>query len=239
MSKPAPDSGSIIYNAEIPPTHIENDAGVVDAEVVDAGVVSDSGVNSDAYVYVPKHTVVCDGDSITQGILPGWIYPDDLRTLIGDTVINVGLSGKTIMNLLVEASAKVDSLFVPNQKSVVVIFAGTNDLANIGQTVDQTYPRLVQYIRDRKTVGWKVIVVTMLPRTPGIPDSQRQEFNGRIYAEWPRYADQIADVAADPRIGCANCNHNTVYYSADTIHPNNVGEQIIAEDVAKAYYALP
>jgi lysophospholipase L1-like esterase len=74
-----------------------------------------------------EKTLVCFGDSITQGSL-GAAYVELLRSqLSGVNVINAGINGDTVLHLLQRYERDV----LPHQPDVVLIFVGLNDLGTV------------------------------------------------------------------------------------------------------------
>src|SRR6267378_1110873 len=102
---------------------------------------------------------VADGDSITQGgggaITNPW---PSILTLNGSfQVSNQGLSGLTMAGMLAGADQAVDPFYSPNAaRNVITIWGGTNDNAVTAE------PALRSYCQNRRAIGWKTLVMTML-----------------------------------------------------------------------------
>lgn len=148
------------------------------------------------------------------------------------SVVNIGAVGYTIASLTAEVAAKIDVLYDSRKGvNVLVVWIGTNDLYN-GGTPATIYSNLVTYCQARKAVGFKVVVVTMLPRSDaGIPGSfaaDRLTFNANVRANYLTFADALADVAADSRIGDTGDELDLTYYQSDKIHPNATGHGVVA-----------
>lgn len=72
-------------------------------------------------------TLVCFGDSITEGVI-GASYVDIVReTLPGVRVINAGVNGDTVIHLL----RRVERDVIAHQPDVVTIMVGLNDLTTV------------------------------------------------------------------------------------------------------------
>jgi lysophospholipase L1-like esterase len=192
------------------------------------------------------YSVVCEGDSITAGQGVTTPYPSQMATSLGAdwTVQNNGVSSDTIENMLANAPTDIDPKYNANRykRNICVIFAGTNDLF-FGETVDDTYGWLTSFCTGRRAVGFKVVVVTTLPRfSSTVPqatwDARRADYNTRIRTNWASFADAIADVAADSRIGDDGDNNDTTYYQVDAVHPNDTGAGVIASIVETALLGL-
>lgn len=189
----------------------------------------------------PRDLVVLDGDSITQGhgLYGSATYAAGLAMLAtGADVENAAISGKSCAQLATTAPTRVDVRLRAGAANTLVIWCGTNDIAVGGATADAAFYALHDYTQARRAAGWRVVVVTMLPRAasppwPAITEAQRGAFNMAVRATWSRWADGLADVAADPRIGAAGRTADPVYYM-DAAHPTAVGAQIVAGIVAGA-----
>lgn len=94
-------------------------------------------------------TVVCFGDSITEGVI-GASYVDMLRRRLGAgvRVVNAGINGDTVLNLL----RRLDRDVAPHRPDLVVVLVGLNDLGTAyGEPVQRTYYRLVKRVPLRLT----------------------------------------------------------------------------------------
>jgi lysophospholipase L1-like esterase len=192
------------------------------------------------------YQAVCEGDSITAGLGVTTPYPAQMAASLGSgwVVVNNGVSSDTIENMLANAPTDIDPKYnaYAYKKNICVIFAGTNDLF-FGETVDDTYGWLVSFCTGRRAVGYKVVVATTLPRqSVSVPqatwDARRADYNTRIRTNWASFADAIADVAADSRIGDDGDNNDTTYYQVDAVHPNDTGAGIIAGIIKTAVLSL-
>lgn len=107
-----------------------------------------------------------------------------------------------------------------------------------GITPVATYNELVAYARERRAAGFKVIIGTMVSRTGsngnGTFDSQKNTYNALIRANWANFADGIADLAGDARLGADGAYSNLTYFQADGIHINDTGAAIVAGIVSTA-----
>lgn len=158
----------------------------------------------------------------------------DLCAGKGNNAHNVATGGQTLYPTMInDAPSQVDAnLFDTRYRNVVVLWAGTNDLY---YDEELTASSLHGYIRDwcegRKAAGFQVFVCTITPR----PDPQdrrnfgerRQTLNALIQAHYSEYADGIADITADPRLGDAGDELDTRYYT-DKIHMTPEGYGIVA-----------
>ncbi len=173
------------------------------------------------------------GDSISTGsIAPqnkDWIYQSDL----GGLQFNISIGGQTMATILSES--RLAAYYDSSKRCVAVIFAGTNDIANSGRTGAQVEADLHSYCVILRAQGWKIVVVTMLPRN-GV-ETERQNYNNLIRANAGSYSDATADVET-LAMGAAGANTNLANYNADQIHPNTTGHGFLAGLIGPLVQAL-
>lgn len=189
--------------------------------------------------------VICDGDSITAGTgsALGLGWPKQTELLVGKRylVFNIGVSGQTVVQMEAKAANQIDTEFGAfPQGDVVIAFGGSNDMEVPGNQV-AAYTAYKTYCTNRKAAGYKVIAVTVLPRTsPGNPanyEVDRQAFNLSIRTEPSPPWDVIADVGNDANMGQAG-QQSGVNYSGDNLHPGNLGYVIISTYMRDALASL-
>ncbi len=181
-----------------------------------------------------EHRVVFMGNSITEGW--GVIYPAFFE---GKPYINSGIGGQTTSQMLGRFQRDVLN-YLP---TVVVILAGTNDIAGNGgaTTVKNIHANIASMAQLAKTNGSKVVLCSVLPvyRYPwsqsvnpidsisslnSLLEAYAQE-NDMIYADY--YSSMV-----DEQKGLKS------QYSSDGVHPNLAGymvmEPIAEEAIDKA-----
>lgn len=177
--------------------------------------------------------VICDGNSLTagSGATPEESYPELLK---GDGVnaVNLGIPGQTSELMLENAKTKVDPLFEAN--AIVIFWEGINSFAVKEYSGAAGYDVLRQYVQGRKSVGFKTMVITMLPsRHPSHinigMEKFRQEYN-RLILENSAGADIVLDLSRDPRLENADDEH---YFTTDKVHLNANGYRAVFENVEK------
>lgn len=147
-----------------------------------------------------------------------------------------------------DATTQIDPLYYPPQRQVVIAWAGTNDLY-FGASAATTYARIVAYATARKAAGWRVILLTILPRsnsgTPAGFEVARQSVNASLLADFSTatgesgiwtgaaYADYLVHVGGDGTVGDSGDENNTTYY-LDKVHLTSAGYAIIADYVKRA-----
>lgn len=199
-------------------------------------------VLSIAITEMARGLVVFEGDSLTSGPngAPEQAYPAQAMDLLGGRYVwrNRGGSGQTLVDMARDA-ALIDH--EPRQPvNILVLWGGTNDL-RFGASADEVYSRIESYARARRATGYRVLVLTILPRsnstTPEGFEIQRQALNARLRASWRDFADMLIDVAADPRIGDAGDELDARYFT-DRLHMTPLGYSLIAAHVAESLKAL-
>jgi lysophospholipase L1-like esterase len=197
--------------------------------------------------------IVFDGDSNVRGVtsnnrgtLPN-PYPNQCIALLTGRYdwYNYGTDGDTLRNLILDAQQQIDShIGGRGLRKVVVIWAGTNDMQPRGDNVsaERAYQRLRAYCADRRAARWKVVVATALPAADALVgagyEERRLAFNDLVRSEWQSFADGLADVGGDRRIGLDGAFDDPDYFTEDRGHLNNGGYAVVAGHVADALRRL-
>lgn len=184
-----------------------------------------------------RGVIVWDGGSI----LGGYKVPAELtataqtvRLLPKLATSSMSITpGADIAVMLAEASAEVDALHESEaDANVCVVMAGAGDI-KFSLDVDEIYAQLRQYCLGRRAAGFQVVVVTLLPRSfPANFEADRLALNQRVRSSWPQFADGLADLGADPRIGDTYDDLDQHYFQADGVHPNASGSAVMAAVIA-------
>jgi lysophospholipase L1-like esterase len=189
--------------------------------------------------------IVFDGDSLTAGSEATDPYPSQImRTFAsGTSWYNLGIGGLRIKDILDMAPTRVDRRFNPRLgRNVVVVWAGTNDLALWNHMASAVYKRLRQYCEERRAQGFTVLVLTMLPRNDKVClsgfEERRQSVNRKLRESWTGFADGLVDVAADPLIGTPGCESDLRYWVKGGVHLTNKGLGLVATHVRDALLQL-
>ena len=186
--------------------------------------------------------VTWDGGSIIRGSAStaGHDYPSQTVARLPRmwSSFNSGSSAATLAFMLADAPATVDAHYDPTaDANVCVLMGGAIDLEQ-RRELSAVMQDLRAYCAARRAAGFTVIVTTFLPRSsPGF-EEQRQAYNAAVRAQWPEFADGLADLASDPRIGDPLDCYDTAYYSPDATHPNDGGYAVMAEVTAPLLRAL-
>ena len=195
--------------------------------------------------------IVFDGDSLTNGTgsLPWNNFPNSndfpsqvVATLDpAGTYYNVGVGGELVATMITNAPTVVDAKLVTGANNIVVFAGGTNDLDSTDNAAT-TYGRIVTYCQARQAAGWKVVVMTLTPRSdagvPGDFDTVRLSVNTSIRTNWATFANGLADIGADANMGTSGQETNTQYYNGDNVHHSPVGYAVRASYVLAALSKL-
>lgn len=208
----------------------------------EAKIISPSAYDNGSY---KPYNIVFEGDSLTAGET----YPNYVISMLNfkvnsDVIHNVATSGQALYpTMILDASHQVDPKFHgPDYLNIAVLWAGTNDIF-LDSKID--IPTLHESIRDwcngRKAAGFQVIVCTITPRsdngTPRTFEENRQAINEMIRMHYFEYADGLADIAANPQIGDAGDELDTMYYY-DNVHMTKLGYAIAANIVKDSIIRL-
>ncbi|MEI9939932.1 MAG: SGNH/GDSL hydrolase family protein [Pseudomonadota bacterium] len=196
---------------------------------------------------VTQPLVAIVGDSIANGDqVPGWqtwsftMLADLAQTHPDVQLLNNASNGAGIPK--VKNSDYTEAVLpwysAMREKNILIVAAGTNDIAG-GGDVQDVLDRYYGLLDAARATGWKTVACTVLPRSDlgtGSPlaklQADRLTFNADVVQNYASHADALADVAAISAMGDSN---NTTYYS-DKIHPTAVGHALL-EPVYRAAVA--
>lgn len=177
--------------------------------------------------------VAFEGDSIT--VMDADKYPyyccTNLPVISGR---QFAVSGSTIADMVSRESVVTSYLYQNGCKHVLSILIGANDLLGLGAATWTA--NLKSYCLTMRASGWKIVLCTVLPTTAVGFNTERATANSNIHAD-PSFYDALADLAADPTIGCDACAADLTYYS-DGTHPTAAGQAIIGPIVRAAIDSL-
>lgn len=183
-----------------------------------------------------------------QGVARTETLPAQTIALLAPTeydAVNLGVSGQTIDQLNVLAPRTIDPLFAASRsKNIVVLLAGSNELVG-GTSVEETFGRIVALCQTRRSAGFKVVMLTILPRTGLLQKATKEDFetarqglNASMRKNMATFADALVDVAADPMIGAAGATASMEFYQSDGVHLTPKGHGIAAGIVKAAILTL-
>lgn len=195
--------------------------------------------------------IICAGDSITAGLgsntLQSWPYKMARNGNHWQTaaIRNLGVSGMsavtTVGSETKEFPPEYSSAYT---KNIAVLWLGTNDIAIAGQTDSQTISSIKTLGIYVKSLGFKVVWVTILPRA-GMSSTQNtyitnvnayiQGTNGSVIEDGA--ADAIADLTLNSHL-YPLANYLAGYTIDGGTHPNDAGYSIIAPLIYSAVSSL-
>jgi lysophospholipase L1-like esterase len=161
-----------------------------------------------------KHDViVAFGDSLTEGVGTDKAnaYPAVLEELIGQGVINAGISGETTAQGLTRFEKTLEDY----QASLVILLEGGNDILR-NHPAAQTKQNLAEMIKIAQAHNIQVLLV-------GVPQKQLFSDTAPFYLELaeeyqvPLEAEIVSDLLRSPQ------------YKSDPIHLNAAGYRKLAE----------
>lgn len=179
---------------------------------------------------IAEHRVVFIGNSITIGWLSH--YPDFFD---GKPYVNRGIGGQTSSQMLLRFRQDVIDL----QASVVVILAGTNDIAqNTGPiSLEDIMANLISMAELAEANGIKVVLASVLPAAdyrwrPGLaPNIKIPKLNAMIRA----YTESKGMVYLDYFSAMTDGKNGLrKELGEDGVHPNKAGYQLMAPLTEKA-----
>lgn len=169
--------------------------------------------------------VVFYGDSITEG----WGATGSARFFPGKPYVNRGISGQTTAQMLVRFRQDVLAL----EPAVVVILAGTNDIAgNTGPaTQAMIEDNLHSMVELAKVHGIKVVLASLLPVSdyPWRPGTQPVDKVRRLNAALRDYAQRQGLVYLDYHSAMSNTEGGLdSELAGDGVHPSATGYALMA-----------
>ena len=166
-----------------------------------------------------ENLLVVLGDSIGYGYQTSVRFPDILQNLSGIPVINNSIPG----NSAEQGVADAPGLIKQHNPRYLAVLLGTNNALGAGGEVDgaiRTMEDLAQICKDTATV---CILGTLPPITAS---SNENNAVNQINAGY------LGVAGGRVRIADANSVMNGSHLNSDGIHPNNSGQQVIAEAFA-------
>jgi len=194
-----------------------------------------------------KAKIIFEGDSITFGMHSTGTnnYPGDVVASLGGlaswSAANMGISGRTAATMLYsDTQSIINSQHTASD--IVVIMAGSNDLAVNGTSAATTYSYIVSLCQLIQLSGYQVVICTITARNGsgdnGGFDANRLTVNSNIRLNWRTFANACADVGSDAVLGQSSQTTNTTYFFSDQIHPVNAGYVLLANYVTQAITRL-
>ena len=187
---------------------------------------------------------IFDGDSLTESGYPVGVL---VRVGNGVQILNVSANGtghgRQFPTFDTDAPTILDPFYSASYHLPVCVFwGGYNNMRTSGDpaVTATTYAAIVDYCGDRRAVGWKAFVLTMIPSiaatTHANYETERLSINAQIRANWPTFADGLVDIGGDGILGSV-AQAGGDYFSTDGIHLRAQGYDRVALLVANVLSA--
>lgn len=192
--------------------------------------------------------VVVAGHSIPRGfgLAPSSSYPFLMQPNLWATsparLLNTAVSGYTIAQMATAyPSIVAPQLSTARAKNILLVDGPSNSVAFGSLTAAQVLTALYSYCDTARADGWKVVIVSMLPRTDagirGSTEADRVTVNTDIAANHASHSDAYADVASIA--GMSTTTDTTgVNFQSDHVHPSVAGHALIEAVVRTAVLSL-
>ena len=214
----------------------ENSLGITEIETGSSTVVVIPPATTTPPITPPQTSsdpiIAFVGDSLTQGLAVTNPYPSLMVVPSQYTKVNLGTNSRTISSIYQQADTTVNNNLGQNlTDDIIVVWAGTNDMwGGQGSSPQQAYESLRAFCLYERSLGEKVVVLTMVSRMNNVyvtGETMRNQYNALIRANWSTFADGLADVGGDSRIGQDGDYANLTYF-ADGAHMTQAGYQVVA-----------
>jgi len=159
-------------------------------------------------------TIIAFGDSLVEGIgsTNGHSFPEILEKLMGEPIINMGISGDTSKDGL----ARIKKVQEKNPKVVMVLFGGNDFLRRVPSV--ETFKNIDDIVIALQDAG--AVVVLLGVRGGILTDQYEEHFEKIAKTRGALYVEDVLD---------GIITHKK--YMSDAIHPNDVGYKKIAEKI--------
>lgn len=201
---------------------------------------------------IPMPCVICLGDSITAGALDdvggGWVnrlkreYMDRFVAGRGGdvSVFNCGMGGETTVGLSARFAAEVGSRLVPDDRNIVLLAYGMNDLAARPDrervAVSDYRERLSRAIAWTRARGARAALINITPIAEALDGVPTASGSVRSRAAITDYNRALAALAADEGVALIDAHaalqpDPAPLLTADGVHPNARGHEAIRRAV--------
>jgi lysophospholipase L1-like esterase len=188
------------------------------------------GVDSQTY------GVFCTDSNANGGTIVGNNPAAQALLNLGSTWsgVNLGNQGQRVFQTATMVSAQLPPLTSGRERHWYVMMGGINDINN-GRTAVQVEADIQTICSAVRARGYRVMVTTILPEASPWPSFAANNVvsgnvNTFLRANWPKFADGLADIAADARLS----TNTLTYYYTDGLHLNDAGSAAVGSIVATA-----
>ena len=220
--------------------------------ITDAEAASIRSTLSAAYATGKRANRIVVADSSTPegvGSINNRNYSHLMRGQLSKDVdlYNVAISGNTITNARDQAAAKVDPLYSTSARSFYLIDSGSNDILSYtsgtaANDAASIYAILKTLVQARISVGWRVLVATITPRSDYT--AYQEQVRVALNTQMRNGQADLGYVALFDRAGItqAQTPTDTTYYQQETggafIHPKDPLEVIYGQALASVIQGL-
>jgi lysophospholipase L1-like esterase len=181
---------------------------------------------------VPGRSVVCIGDSLTDGMWPDEGYPEPLKSMIDMPVVNLGFSGISTAQGL----GQMERVLSHNPQVVIIVLGGHDFLKGYGRSA--TKRNLVEMIRQSRNAGADVVLMEiprgfMFDPFASLEREIAYQHDVQLVSDtWLRQIVLLSPIAPPGKW------FPSIQLSDDGIHSNARGSKAIAVRVANAIQAM-
>lgn len=166
--------------------------------------------------------IVISGDSISAGVSVTTAWANLLTLNQTYTINDVAQNANQMSFQVGNPTYITDQFFVPTaQNNLLINWLCTNDLVGGGRTGAQCLQDTSTFLRPRRALGWKTIIISMVDRTGA--SASKNTMDGLWLNNWNQIADGFVDVASDVNLGADGANANVVFFTAG-VHPTQTAE---------------
>ena len=205
-----------------------------------------------------EKVILCLGDSITAGALsssPQTSYVGRLKQLSGACVVGYGSGGSRISkqtkpsdNPVLDRDFILRSEQMQSSADYVVVFGGTNDfghgdapLGTLGDDTPYTFYGalfcLYTQLKSKYPTA-KIVAVTPLhrkdekaPLERGYYLSPLKDYVSAIKKVAEKFSIPVLDLFSNKELNFKQIENSEKYFSGDGLHPNDLGHEIIANEL--------
>ena len=208
------------------------------------------------YTYPPLRfnlqylNLVADGNSYVHGDnaqmagaytpFPELIAQSEPFQVRNTTVLNFGVGGQTTPQMLTDQTSQVLSKYNANKPSILLVVEGGNDIY-YNSNVQQAVTNMINYCANARAVGFRVLTSTLIKRDQASGTDTALQYNNKLAAYNTLLLSSASsfDGIIRPDLEPIFQSFTAGGYDVDRIHPNQVGQQKIADLFAALIENLP
>jgi lysophospholipase L1-like esterase len=198
----APTGTNVFSAATTSPTNVNTTTSAPAAFTGTAQIVFDG--NSVVYGVGSTHTA-SNADDFTGNNFPAVARRALVSAFPGVTFTtkNFGVDGQTTPQMASDAATQIDAIFDGSfDRNILVVREISNDISLNNVSAATAYQTFVDFCQARRAKGWRVLFLTLTPRSVAPSTMTLTEYNNRkdavnglLRKNWPLFSDGIIDVA--------------------------------------------